>query len=82
MIRPAETSRGGILLGDDREDLKERGKEPALVNPLPVVDDNLLGPQLALLLLELPDTGGALQHELAAAAGLLAFPALLLARLQ
>ena len=67
MIRPAETARGGILLGNDREDLEEGRQKPALVRPFPVVDHDLLGPQLALLLLELPDGGGALQHELATA---------------
>ena len=67
MIGPAETARGGILLGNDGEDLEEGRQEPALVCPPPVVNHDLLCPQLALLLLELPDGGGALEHELAAA---------------
>ena len=67
MIRPAETARGGIFLGNDREDLEEGRQKPALVRSFPVVDHDLLGPQLTLLLLELPDAGGALQHELTAA---------------
>ena len=56
MIGAAETARGGVLLGDDGEDLEERRQEPALVHPLPVVDHDLLGPQLTLLVLKLPDT--------------------------
>ena len=54
MIGSAEAARGGILLGDDGEDLEQGRQQPALVCPLPVVDDNLLGPQLSLLVLKLP----------------------------
>ena len=72
VVGPAEAPRGGVLLGDHGEDLEERSQEPALVGPGPVVDDDLLGPLLALLVLELPDRGGTLQHEVTAAARLLA----------
>ena len=54
MIGSAEASRSGILLGDDGEDLEQGRQQPALVCPLPVVNNNLLGPQLALLVLKLP----------------------------
>ena len=57
VIGAAEAARSGVLLGDDGEDLEERRQEPALVRPAPVVRHDLLGPQLTLLVLELPDTG-------------------------
>ena len=57
VIGAAEAARSGVLLGDDGEDLEERRQEPALVDPPPVVGHDLLGPQLTLLVLELPDTG-------------------------
>ena len=71
VVGPAQTAGSGVLLGDDGEDLEERREEPALVRPCPVIYHNLLGPLLAFLVLELPDGGGTLQHEVAAAAGLL-----------
>ena len=66
VIRATESSWGGILLGNDGEDLQERRQEPSLVHSLPIVNDNLLGPQLTLLLFKLPDSLWTLEYKLTA----------------
>ena len=71
MVRSTETSWSRVLLGDHWENLEHRRQQPALVHPGPVVDHNLLGPQLSLLMLKLPHTPRTLQNKLTAAARLL-----------